>query len=105
MTKVRMQGPANCSGFGHDGASYAADENDIIEVPSHIIEHAKAHGFSLITEKAKKLEPLAKAAKGGVADETVSDGGDKIVDGEPDPAEAEKPVKKGVAKAAKGGEQ
>jgi hypothetical protein len=64
MTKVKMQGPANSSGFTHDGISYDADENDIIEVPSHIIDHAKPHGFSLITEKGPiQLKPLAKASK------------------------------------------
>lgn len=71
MTKARMQGPSNSSGFTHDGTSYEADENDIIEVPSHIVEHAKPHGFSLITEKGpKELKPLLKDAGG-------TKGGDK----------------------------
>ena len=61
MANVRMQGPANSGGFSFDGVSYEADENDIIEIPGNLIEHAKPHGFSLIAEKGpKKLEPLAK---------------------------------------------
>lgn len=67
MTNARMKGPANCGGFAHAGESYEADEDGIIEIPSHIMEHAKPHGFTLITEKPAP-KPLAKDAgnaKGG----------------------------------------
>jgi hypothetical protein len=97
MTKVKMQGPDNSSGFSHDGVIYEADDKDIIEVPSHIVEHAKPHGFSLITEKGpRKLEPLTKSAKGG-ADDSSGDGSAKLADD----GEVKKSEK--GAKSAKGG--
>jgi hypothetical protein len=68
-----MQGPANSGGFTHDGESYSADENDVIEVPGEIVEHAKHHGFSLLAEKAGKAAPRPLAKASGVKDEDTGE--------------------------------
>ena len=94
MSTVRLQGPENCGGFSHAGVSYQADEDGVIEIPvGEAVTHAYSHGFKHITAKPAP-KPLAKAAKGGVADETNIEG-DNVADGEP--------VKAKGAKAAKGG--
>src|ERR1035438_10121189 len=95
MSKVRLQGPENCGGFSHAGIPYKADEDGVIEIPvGEAVAAAYSHGFKHITAKPAP-KPLAKAAKGGVADETVGHGSDKVADGEP--------VKAKGAKSAKGG--
>jgi hypothetical protein len=95
MSTIKVQGPASFGGFSHAGATYAADEDGIIEIPAHVPnEVLAAHGIKHAPAKPAP-KPLAKAAKGGVPDEPPNLGGVSIDDGEP--------VKKGVAKAAKGG--
>jgi hypothetical protein len=70
MTK--MQGPENAGGFSHDGQSYDADEDGVIDVPAHITSHAEAHGFKVITEKSAgngeavdKITRTGKLSKNG----------------------------------------
>jgi hypothetical protein len=95
MSKVRLQGPENCGGFSHAGISYQADEDGVIEIPvGEAVTHAYSHGFKHITAKPAP-KPLAKAAKGGASEDAISDGSDKLADGEP--------LKAKGAKAAKGG--
>jgi hypothetical protein len=87
--------------FSIGGESFNSDDSGIIRVPSHLSEHAKAHGFAAVAEKGpKKLEPLAKASGAkGVADDTIGDSSGQITDGEP-----VKTAQKGAkASGAKGG--
>jgi hypothetical protein len=101
MSKVRLQGHPNSS-FTYGGTSYDADEDGFIEVPvGEAVTHAHSHGFKIAAAKPAP-RPLAKAAKGGVVDESASNGGDGIDDGDLKKAEEVKPAQKG-AKAAKGG--
>ena len=66
MTKARLQGPDNFGGLTHDGESYEADEDGIVEVPAHIpTEVLKAHQLVPAVEKAVK--PLAKVTNSGKA--------------------------------------
>ena len=99
MSKIRLQGPHNFGGFSHDGQNYEADEDGVIEVPAHLpTEVLLAHGLKPVVAKGpKKLEPLAKSAKGGADDLPNTDGVIEDAD-----AEKAKPPVKG-AKSAKGG--
>jgi hypothetical protein len=95
MSKIRLQGPENFGGFSHDGESYVADEDGVIEVPPHLpTEVLVAHGLK--PAAAKVVKPLAKSAKGGEPD--------PVEPGPETEARDMKPAQKG-AKSAKGGEQ
>jgi hypothetical protein len=62
---VRMQHASKgLAGFSHSGVSVSSDEEGVIEVPSHLSDHAKAHGFVAMAVRAAP-KPLAKSAKGG----------------------------------------
>ena len=72
---IPMQHASKASaGFSHSGESYDSDEDGIIEVPSHVTDHAKAHGFSMEIEE-KVVKPLAKGGKKPESDDSKSGDG------------------------------
>jgi hypothetical protein len=55
------------AGFTHGSEAFDSDEDGIISLPSHLVGHAKTHGFSTEIADKKQLKVLAKAedAKAG----------------------------------------
>jgi len=44
-TVVKMLAPEGGTGISIDGVSYEVDEKGIVEIPSHLVGNALAHGF------------------------------------------------------------
>ena len=53
MTTAFMQGPKGCTGLTHDGVTYPADQDGVVEVPAEVIDAGFSRGFALMSAKVR----------------------------------------------------
>lgn len=62
---MRIKHPNGATGVSHDGKSYVADGNGIIDVPDEAAKVLAGHGFVEAPEEVRTYAKPNKKSKGG----------------------------------------